>query len=153
MKMENENNLEPSGEFATSIRDFRSAVTHVTLRETARPVTAGWLAPAQQRRRSAQHKMVLGWACAALLCLATLPLSIRSHHAAVKPAVTAATAPAIDSDTALLEQVDTDLSESVPSSLAPLADLDSSTADANTSGDPSANGSTPTHTESTNVAQ
>ena len=129
MNSDKENTLEPSGEFAARIRDFRSAVEHVAARETAHPVTAGWLAPAQKRRRSAQQRMILGWACAALLCFATLPFSTSSHHAAppqVAPvAVAIATAPAADSDTALLEQVDTDVSESVPSSLAPLVELDS----------------------------
>ena len=53
------NSLEPSGEFAASIRNFRSAVAHVADRETARPVAPGWLAPAQRRRRSAQRRMIL----------------------------------------------------------------------------------------------
>ncbi len=129
MNSDKENTLEPSGEFAARIRDFRSAVEHVAARETAHPVTAGWLAPAQKRRRSAQQRMILGWACAALLCFATLPFATPGHHAGppqVAPvAVATATSPAADSDTALLEQVDTDVSESVPSSLAPLVELDS----------------------------
>lgn len=150
-------NIEPSGDFAQSIRDFRAAVTHVAERETASPVTAGWLAPARKRRRSTQQRIALGWACAALLCFATLPFPIRSHHQApVNPVAAVSTVPAepsAESDTALLEQVDTDVSESVPSPLAPLADLDNwDTASANPSSD-SNNGTTLRPTESTNVAQ
>lgn len=150
-------NLEPSGEFAASIRDFRSAVTYVAERETSRPLNASWLAPARKRRRNAQQRMALAWAaCAALLCFATLPFFSHSrpspaHPAA--PAVVAVAAPASESDTALLEQVDTDISESVPPSLAPLADLDSlDTASSNTFGGSSAHGKS-SRTESTNVTQ
>jgi hypothetical protein len=117
--------LEPSGELATTIRDFRAAVTHIADRETTRPVSADWLAPARRRHRWARHNMMLAWACAALLCLAMLPLSLRSNHASPQPAGTAAAAaPAPESDNALLEQVDTDVSETVPSSLQPLAELE-----------------------------
>ena len=156
-----QNNLEPSGEFAASIRDFRSAVTHVAERETSRPLNASWLAPARKRRRNAQQRMALAWtACAALLCFATLPFFSHSRPSPIPPAapaVTAAGAPAVapnpESDTALLEQVDTDISESVPPSLAPLADLDSlNTASSNTLGDSSAHKKS-LRTESTNVTQ
>jgi hypothetical protein len=151
-------NIEPSGDFAKSIRDFRSAVTHVAERETAIPATAGWLAPARKRRRSTQQRIALGWACAALLCFATLPFSSHSHHSAtVNPVAAVTTVPAepsAESDTALLEQVDSDVSESVPSSLAPLTELDNwNTASANPSSDSSENGTTLRQTESTNVAQ
>lgn len=152
MNANKETEIEPSGEFAASIRDFRSAVTHVADRETAGPVGAGWLAGARKRHRSAQQRMVLGWAAAALLCLATLPLATHSHHPVLAPPVvqTATTvAPAPESDSALLEQVDTDLSESVPSSLAPLTELDSLT---NTSTNASSNG-TLNHTETTNAVR
>lgn len=147
--------LEPAGEFAASIRDFRSAVTHVAERETAQPVTADWLAPARKRHRYAQQRMVLGWAAAALLCVATLPLSMHSRHAAIPaaiaPAVPTVAAPAADTDTALLEQVDTEVSRSVPTSLAPLADLDSlNKTSSNTSSD-SSDGAL-TQTETDNVA-
>ena len=156
-----QNNLEPTGEFAASIRDYRSAVTHVAERETSRPLTASWLAPARKRHRNAQQRMALAWsACAALLCFATLPFFNHSrpspiHQAA--PAVAAAAAPAVapnpESDTALLEQVDSDISESVPPSLAPLADLDSlDAASSNTLGDSSAHKKS-LRTESTNVTQ
>jgi hypothetical protein len=88
--------------------------------------------------------MALGWACAALLCLATLPFSMHSRHANLPPAIAnapVAVAPATESDSALLEQVDTEVSESVPSSLAPLTELDSlNTTSANTSSASSANG-------------
>lgn len=153
MKPETEHNtLEPSGEFAASIRDFRSAVTHIAERETARPVPADWLAPARQRHRAAQHRMILGWACTALLCFATLP--IHFHHAAlvspVAPTAAATARPAV-TDTALLDQVDTAVSESVPSSLSPLTDLDNwDTTSTNTSGN-SSNHGTPAQTEKTNV--
>lgn len=149
-----QNNPEPTGEFAASIRDFRSAVTHVAERETSRMVSPNWLAPAQKRRRSAQQRMALAWACAALLCLATLPFF--SHHATIHqaPPAVAAVAPAPESDTALLEQVDTDVSESVPPSLAPLADLDSlDAASSNTLSGSSAHGKSFPRTESTNVTQ
>ena len=151
-----QNNLEPSGEFAASIRDFRSAVTHVAERETSHPLTASWLAPARKRRRNAQQRMALVWtACAALLCFATLPFSSHSRTSPIHPtapALTAAAAPNPESDTALLDQVDTDISESVPPSLAPLNDLDSlNTASSNTAGG-SAHGKS-SRTESTNVTQ
>ena len=156
-----QNNLEPSGEFAASIRDFRSAVTHVAERETSRPLNASWLAPARKRRRNAQQRMALAWtACAALLCFATLPFFSHSrpspaHPAAPTLAAAAATSVSAnpESDTALLEQVDTDISESVPPSLAPLADLDSlNPASSNTLGDSSAHKKS-LRTESTNVTQ
>ncbi len=123
-----QNPLKPTGELANAIRDFRSAVTHVADRETARPVSADWLAPARRRRRRAGQTTMLAWACATLLCLAMLPYSINlSHEAPPQPAVTAATtaAPAPESDNALLEQVDTDVSQTVPSPLEPLAELES----------------------------
>jgi hypothetical protein len=156
MKTEKQDNIELSGEFAASIRDFRSAVTHVAERETARPVAAGWLAPARKRRRSTQQRIALVWVCAALLCFATLPLSTHLRHAAVHPVAQApAAAPIPESDSALLEQVDAEVSESVPSSLAPLTELDNNTASintSNTSGSSSSDGTTPAQTERTNVA-
>lgn len=117
--------LEPSGELATAIRDFRAAVAHVADRETARPVAADWLAPARRRRRRSRQAMMLAWACAALLCLAMLPFSFDPHQPAPQPAAaaTAATAPAPESASALLEQVDTNVAETVPSPLEPLAEL------------------------------
>lgn len=149
--------VEPSGEFAASIRDFRSAVTHVAEREAGRPVAAKWLDPARKRRRAAQQRVALTWACAALLCLATLPFSIHSRHDSVARNVTPAViAPASspESDTALLEQVDTDVSESVPPSLAPLAELDNlTTTSSNTAGSASHRTSTPAQTESTNATR
>lgn len=152
MNLEKENNLEPTGEFAASVRDFRSAVMHVANRETAGPVTANWLAPARKRRRSIQQRTALAWACAALLCFATLPVATHSHHVAVNPIASAvAAAPSTDSDSALLEQVDTNISESVPSSLAPL-DFDSSdTTSTTTTSDSSTNGAKLAHTERTNA--
>jgi hypothetical protein len=134
--------LEPSGELATTIHNFRSAVEYIAACETSRPVPADWLAPARRRRRT-QHSMILAWACAALLCLAMLPLSMNSHHAAPPQVAqaTAAVVPVPESDSALLEQVDTDVSESVPSSLAPLAELENwNSASTNTSSGSSTNG-------------
>lgn len=149
-----QNSLDPSGELATTIRDFRAAVTHIADRETAHPVSTDWLAPARRRRRWARHNMMLAWACAALVCLALLPLSLSSNHASPQPGVTAAAAtPAPESDNALLEQVDTDVAESVPSSLAPLADLETwnsestSTSASNSASRSSANGSATATTE------
>lgn len=123
-----EESLEPRGEFATSIRLFRSAVEYVAQRETERPVVAGWLAPAMHRRKVAHRRMVLSWVCAALLCFAAVPVSM--HLLLTEPSATQAakvnSAPdTAIADTALLEQVDTEVTESVPSSLAPLAALDS----------------------------
>lgn len=121
-----QNSLEPTGGLANDIRDFRSAVTHVADRETARPVSVDWLAPARRRRRRERQSMALAWACAALLCFAMLPLSLSSHKAASRPVVQAASTPvaAHESDNALLEQVDTDVSETVPSPLQPLAEME-----------------------------
>lgn len=157
MNMDKQNNIEPSGEFAASIRDFRSAVTHVAERETARPVAADWLVPARKRRRNHQQRVVLGWAMAALLCFATLPWTSHSHPAAIHPvtsaAVAASAAPAPESDTALLEQVDADVSESVPAPLAPLEELDSLDTSTNGSGASSAYGKSLVSTEKTNVAR
>jgi len=149
--------LEPSGEFAESISDFRSAVAHVAGRETAQPVSADWLAPARLRHRKAQLKVGLGiaagWACAVALCVATLPLFTHPRPAAVAHVVTASPAAAApESDSALLEQVDTNISESVPSSLEPLNELESwSSTSTNTSGD-SPNGTSLNQTEKTNVS-
>ena len=157
MKMDKHNNIEPSGEFAATIRDFRSAVTHVAERETARPAAADWLVPARKRRRSHQQRVVLGWALAALACFATtLPWTSHSHQAAMhsvtSAAVAASAAPAPESDTALLEQVDADVSESVPAPLAPLTELDSLDS-TNSSGVSSGYGKSLTSTEKTNVAR
>lgn len=144
MKPINEHDLEPSGDLAAGIRDFRAAVTHVAERETTRPLAIDWLAPARKRRRSHQHRLVLGWACAAALCFATVPFAIMpltshsnpplDHHMVAQQAP----APIIESNepesSGLMEQIDADVSESVPSSLAPLAEL-GSTDTASTSGD------------------
>jgi hypothetical protein len=121
--------LEPRGEFAVSIRLFRSAVEHVAQRETSRPVAANWLAPALRRKKVAHRRIMLSWVCAALLCFAALPISI--HLLEIAPDSTQKVNLLNDkaddalTDTALLEQVDTEVSESVPASLAPLATLDS----------------------------
>lgn len=120
--------LEPRGEFATSIRLFRSAVEHLAQRETARQVATGWLTPAMHRRKAAHRRMVLSWVCAALLCFAAVPVSmhlLRTDPAATQVAKANSAADTAIADTALLEQVDTEVTESVPSSLAPLAALDS----------------------------
>ncbi len=146
MKLKDEN-MEPSGEFATAIRDFRAAVTHVAERETARPMAADWLAPAMKRRRSHQHRMVLAWACAAALCFATVPFAImplatNSGSAPVHVAMqTPATAQHSEADNGLLRQVDEQVSESVPSSLAPLEEMENmNTASATGPSDPFVNG-------------
>jgi hypothetical protein len=145
--------LEPSGEFAASIDNFRSAVTHVAERETAKPVSADWLAPARKRHRSAQLRMgfgiAMGWACAAALCVATLPLVTHSHPVVLtQPVAQSAAEPASTSDTALLDQVDTNISEEVPSSLAPLAELDSLNATSEDTTNTAGNGA-PASTEKT----
>jgi hypothetical protein len=119
--------LEPAGQFATDLRNLRSAVQRAADRRTAQPVPFGWLNAAKRRHRSAQRRVVLAWSlvtvCAALLCIGALPFL---HHAT--PPVTAQQVapvqPVVIDDTALLEQVDSAVSESVPKSLAPLATLD-----------------------------
>jgi|SRR5271170_5889528 len=119
--------FEPSGDFAAAISDFRTAVHHIAERETSKPVPASWLIPARRRHKSAQRRIVLAWslvaACAALLCIGTLPLLHQTKPVVDPPVVAHQNNPS--DDTALLEQVDNAVSESVPSSLAPLADLDS----------------------------
>lgn len=143
MKPINDHDLEPTGEFASGVRDFRAAVTHVAERETARPVAIDWLAPARKRRRSHQHRLVLGWACAAALCFATVPFAIMplTTHSNPAPIQIGQRAPSPlaqtnepENGSGLMEQIDADVSESVPASLAPLAEL-GSTDTASTSGD------------------
>lgn len=129
MSLKQEQNTEPTGEFAASIRNFRSAVTHVAGRETAAPMlTANWLAPARRRQHRHHQHLVLGWVCAAVLCAATtLPLMLHQRGPEARPAAQTTTATAgMDAapQSGLLEQVDEDVSESVPSSLAPLAEMD-----------------------------
>lgn len=141
---EQEQNSEPTGKFGELLRDFRAAVTHVALRETATPITASnWLAPARRRRRRHQQRVVLGWACAALLCAATLPLATHSHGPVTRPVEQTTATALVESapESGLLEQVDADVSESVPSSLAPLAEMDNLNSTDNT-GDSSSDGTT-----------
>jgi hypothetical protein len=115
--------LEPSGEFASALSNFRSAVNHVAERETAKPVPYNWLFAARRRHKSTQRRLILAWTCAALLCIGAMPL-LHQTTPAVAPRVVELPKDSGD-DTALLEQVDSAVSESVPSSLAPLASLDS----------------------------
>ncbi len=138
--------LEPTGALQESIRDFRSAVHHVAQRETSQPVPANWLAPAQGRKRAAQRRLMLAWACAALFCAGIVPLSTHLHHAQQAQQQMAATQ-SDAADTALLEQVDSAVSESVPSSLAPLTALDSWSSSTST------NESSTNPMEKTNAAQ
>ncbi len=137
--------LEPTGALQASIRDFRSAVHHVAQRETSQPVPANWLVPAQGRRRKAQHRLMLAWACAALLCAGIVPLS--THLRQAQQAQQQAATQTYAADTALLEQVDSAVSESVPSSLAPLTALDSWSSSTST------NESSTNPMEKTNAAQ
>lgn len=156
MKPKKELIIEPSGEFAASVRDFRSAVTHIAERETARPVSADWLSAARKRRRNHQQRMALSWACAALLFVVTLPWLGHSRHipSAHPVAQTASPAIAPESDSALLEQVDADVSESVPSSLAPLAELDNlNTTSATRTSVSARQGTALTQREKTNAAR
>ncbi len=115
--------LEPTGEFASALSDFRSAVNHVAERETVKPVPYNWLVAARQRHKSAQRHLILAWTCAALLCMGAVPLLHQTKPVVAPPVVAQQNNPG--DDTALLEQVDSAVSESVPSSLAPLASLDS----------------------------
>lgn len=158
MKPINEHDLEPKGEFAAGIRDFRAAVTHVAERETVRPLAVDWLLPARKRRRSHQQRLVLGWACAAALCFATVPFAIiplttHSNPASIHmaPQTAAPLAQSTEPEgSGLMEQVDADVSESVPSSLAPLAEL-GSTDTASTSGDSPFSGAVLAHPGSSNA--
>lgn len=126
--------LEPAGEMAESIALFRGAMHSIAEREMARPVSIDWLKPAQRRRRQAQGRMIMAWACAAALCFAVVP-RIAPHrssapavavvtHSATTPSPSAAAKDQTE-DTAFLDQVDNAISEPVPSSLAPLEELDS----------------------------
>lgn len=126
--------LEPAEETAESIALFRGAMHSIAERETARPVNIDWLQPARRRRRQAQGRMIMAWACAAGLCFAVVPRIAQNHspeppvHVAAQPDTTPATPAAAKDqteDTAFLEQVDNAISEPVPSSLAPLEELDS----------------------------
>jgi hypothetical protein len=117
--------FEPTGEFAADLRNLRSAVYSAAENETAKPLPANWLMPAKLRRRAGQRRLILAWSSAALLCLGALPLL---HNA--KQAAPVVVVQSDAEDTALLEQVDSAVSESVPSSLAPLATLDSWSSDA-----------------------
>lgn len=139
--------LEPTGALQESIRDFRSAVHHIAQRETFQPVPANWLAPAQGRKRAAQRRLMLAWACAALFCAGILPLSTHLHQAQPAQQQQMAATQSDAADTTLLEQVDSAVSESVPSSLAPLTALDS------WSSSTSANESSTNPMEKTNAAQ
>lgn len=141
---EQEQNPEPTGKFGEMLRDFRAAVTYVALRETAAPMRdSNWLAAARHRRRRHQQRVVLGWACAVLLCAATLPLATHSHGPATLPVEHTTATAVVDStpESGLLEQVDADVSESVPSSLAPLAEMDTLNP-ANSTSDSSPDGTT-----------
>lgn len=159
MNVKDENNMEPSGEFAAGIRGFREAVTHIAEREAARPLAIDWLAPARRRRRSHQRRMVLAWGCAALLCCATLPFAIPSGPVAppTRAAVQRVEAGPVQRvapqpGSSLLEQVDDQVSESVPSSLAPLVDLDSMNTASASTGDTSLDGTALALTERSNAA-
>ena len=147
--------LEPSGQFAADLDNLRSAVHRAAERQTAQPVSFGWLNDAKRRHNSAQRRSLLAWSlvttCAALLCIgAALPFV---HHGqpvveqVVARNVESATASSTD-DTALLEQVDTAVSESVPPSLAPLATLDDWSSTTSTNTEPTLNAP-----EKKNVAQ
>jgi hypothetical protein len=147
-----ENDLEPRGEVAASIKLFHDAMHSIADRATARPVPSDWLMPARRRQRSAQRRMILAWSCAAALCFAVVPLSIHNAHPVnadhqltgkVTGAQPAPAQPEVSED-ALLEQVDNEISEPVPSSLAPLTELDSWN---------STNSESSTHTEKKNVTQ
>jgi hypothetical protein len=141
--------LEPTGEIAASIELFRAAMHAIAERETSRPLAGDWLLPARRRRRRAQGRMVLAWACAAALCFAVVPHS--SHAPVTARSKVTNTLPdpphSAISDTALLEQVDNEIAEPVPSSLAPLTELDSWNSTT------SATESSLTQTEKKNVTQ
>jgi hypothetical protein len=118
--------FEPTGDFAAALGDFRSAVHQAAGRATAKPVATDWLMPARRRLHSAQRRLVVAWTCAAVLCAGVLPLLHHGTAAVPHPAAVAIQHQTNDTDdTALLEQVDSAVSESVPTSLAPLAALDS----------------------------
>lgn len=164
MNFKNHTITEPSGEFATAIRNFRAALTHLAERESARPMAADWLAPARKRRRSHQHRLILAWACAAALCVAALPFAplpfghqpepATVTRAAIEPAGSAALGPKAATERTLLEQVDEQVSEPVPSSLAPLAEMDNwGNASTNTASDSSLGGMSLALSEGTNASR
>jgi 4-amino-4-deoxy-L-arabinose transferase-like glycosyltransferase len=127
--------LEPSGEFAESIRSFRSAMHHVGDQTAQQDALSVWLAPARKRQKSAQRRMVMAWAAAlGLLFGGALPLTLHlSHETPTYQQAKDLGQPKDNaSDTALLEQVDSAVSESVPDSLAPLAELDNWSSDSKT---------------------
>ena len=121
--------LEPSGQFGEDLRNFRAAVYRAAERQTSQPVPFGWLNAAKRRRRKAQRHLMMTWAtvtaCAALLFAGTLPLLHHSKTGGAPSQMMSHVMQPKTDDTALLEQVDTAVSESVPSSLAPLAEIDS----------------------------
>jgi hypothetical protein len=119
---------ELSGEFAESIRSFRTAMHYVGQCETAPDTVSMWLAPARKRRQAAQRRMILTMAAGvALLFGGVLPLTMHNSRHETPTAQVRVPVQTVDnttSDTALLEQVDSAVTESVPDSLAPLAELD-----------------------------
>lgn len=175
----NESGAVRDPELNALLRDFRSAVTHVSLRQIEQQrneVPGGLLAMARRRER---RKLAISWSaggalvCAAVLCLIFLPASSHAPQTASGASNVAAAAPqnpsspdaqaapvaesgaplAPDADSSLLEAVDTDVSASVPPSLAPLAEMENwAASSAGTPGESAANGSTAYSTESADAA-
>ena len=147
-----ENELEPRGEVAASIKLFHDAMHSIADRATERPVPSDWLIPARRRQRSGQRRMILAWSCAAALCFSVVPLTVHTAHPGIAPpppTVSNAQPAAVEqptSEDALLEQIDNEVSESVPSSLAPLSELDSWNSTTSTT-------ESSIHTEKSNVTQ
>ncbi|SRR5579883_144509 len=110
---------------ANAIGQFRSAVHHVATRETGSQMDWGF-ERALKRRRTAQRRLVLEWAVAAVLCVAALvpAVSFYRHAATLKAEQQAQMLKQREADAALLDQVSSEISEAVPDAMRPLVEVD-----------------------------
>ncbi|MCL6463441.1 MAG: hypothetical protein K6T49_02855 [Acidobacterium ailaaui] len=112
---------------AYAIRQFRAAVWHIAEQEGPRP-TLIQLEQAARRRRSAQRRIMLEWAFAALAGVAVLlPAAghYRHHAQMARMAEQQQALKQREADAELLDQVADEVSEAVPDAMRPLAELDS----------------------------
>jgi hypothetical protein len=111
---------------ANSISQFRAAVHHVAARSSEEGMDWGF-EQARVRRRTAQRRIMLEWAVAAVLCVVALVPAVgffRDHAKQVRAERQAQILKQREADTALLDQVSSELSEAVPDSMRPLAEMD-----------------------------
>jgi hypothetical protein len=109
---------------ANSISQFRAAVHHVAARSSEARMDWGL---EQVRRRTAQRRIMLEWAVAAVLCVVALVPAVgffRDHAEKVQAERQTQILKQGEADTALLDQVSSELSEAVPDSMRPLAEMD-----------------------------